>query len=257
MRRSTLSSRLSYCKASHLLFRRFEPRSALSRVALLIVIPALLSTPISYSVRSPYVAFPLAFASYWSCLVFFTIAYRLSPFHPLAKYPGPVLAKSSKWWGAYFSATGDQHRCLKRLHDRYGDVVRIGWGRHLPFETSPLTLFQAPTNSPSVTLPLSIPYSARVACAKVHVRTGRCLCWSTCPLVMTRLGWPAWDPFSYCPARPGETLAATQAMESSVFIHSVERVRIHCGEACQTIYWLSGEPRSRIEPQGGRCVGHG
>jgi hypothetical protein len=111
---------------SHLLFRRFEPRSHLSRVALLVVIPVLLSTPISYSVQSPYTAIPLAFAAYWSCLVGFTLAYRLSLFHPLAKYPGPVLAKSSKWWAAYESAIGDQHRCYKRLHDRYGDVIRIG-----------------------------------------------------------------------------------------------------------------------------------
>ena len=113
-------------KASHLIFRRKEPSSTLSRAALLIVIPTLLSGPISYSVRSPYRALPLAFAAYWSGLVFFTLAYRLSPFHPLAKYPGPFLAKTSKWWAAYLSGTGDQHRYIKRLHDRYGDFVRIG-----------------------------------------------------------------------------------------------------------------------------------
>ena len=100
---------------------------------LLIVIPALLSGPISYSVRSPYVAFPLSFAAYWSGLVFFTLAYRLSSFHPLAKYSGPLLAKTSKWWAAYLSGTGNQHRFLKRLHDRYGDVVRIGPNSHPPF----------------------------------------------------------------------------------------------------------------------------
>ena len=124
-----LGSRNWY-KVSHLLFRRFEPRSALSRVTLLIVIPVLLSIPISYLVRSPYTSLPIAFAAYWSGLVFFTLAYRLSPFHPLAKYPGPVLAKSSKFWAAYHSAVGDQHRCYKRLHDRYGDVIRIGSRRY-------------------------------------------------------------------------------------------------------------------------------
>ena len=113
-------------KVSHLLFRRFEPRSIQWHAILLIVIPALLSAPISYSVRSPYTAVSLACALYWSGLVSFTLAYRLSPFHPLAKYPGPVLAKSSKWWAAYINAIGDQHRCYKRLHDRYGDVIRIG-----------------------------------------------------------------------------------------------------------------------------------
>jgi O-antigen ligase len=140
-------------KVSHLIFRHFEPSSNLSRGVLLIVVPALLSNPVSYSVRSAFIAVPLVFAAYWSCLVLFIIAYRLSPFHPLAKYPGPVLAKSSKFWAAHHSAIGDQYRCYKDLHDRYGDVVRIGSGRHLPFETSPLIRFQAPTSSPSAMPP--------------------------------------------------------------------------------------------------------
>ena len=162
---------------SHLLFRRYEPRSTQSHVILLIVIPALLSTPVSYSVRSPYTALPLAFALYWSGLVFFILTYRLSPFHPLAKYPGPVLAKSSKLWSAYHSAIGDQHRCYKRLHDLYGDVVRIGSRQHPPssIETSSITRFQVPTSCLFSTLPLSIQFLVRVACPKVHVRTGRCL----------------------------------------------------------------------------------
>ena len=52
--------------------------------------------------------------------------YRLSPFHPLAKYPGPTIAKASKLWGSYHSATGNIHRCYKSLHERFGDVVRVG-----------------------------------------------------------------------------------------------------------------------------------
>ena len=113
-------------KVSHLIFRHYEPDSISSFATFFIVIPALLSGPISYTVRSPYVALPLAFAAYWSSLLFFTLTYRLSSFHPLAKYPGPLLARTSKWWAAYLCGTGDQHRCIKRLHDRYGDVVRIG-----------------------------------------------------------------------------------------------------------------------------------
>ena len=130
---------------SHLIFRHFEPSSIPSHVALLVVIPTLLSGPISCTVRSPYTALPLAFAAYWSGLIYFTLAYRLSSFHPLAKYPGPFLAKTSKWWAAYLSGIGDQHRYLKRLHDRYGDVVRIGANPLSPFKISPLTRFQVPT----------------------------------------------------------------------------------------------------------------
>jgi hypothetical protein len=102
----------------------------------LFVIPAILSGPISYTVRPPYAAVPIAFAAYWSSLVYFTLAYRLSSFHPLAKFPGPLLAKASKWWGAYHSGIGDQHRCLQRLHDRYGDVVRIGGDPQPPFKSA-------------------------------------------------------------------------------------------------------------------------
>ena len=157
-------------KVSHSIFRHFEPSSIPSRTTLLIVIPALLSGPISCTVQSPYAALPIAFAAYWSSLVYFTLAYRHSSFHPLAKYPGPLLARTSKWWGAYLSGTGDQHRYRKRLHDRYGDVVRIGWDPHPPLKISRLTCFQVPTNSPFVMLPLFIPYSARVACPKARVR---------------------------------------------------------------------------------------
>ncbi|KAI9507521.1 high nitrogen upregulated cytochrome P450 monooxygenase 2 [Russula earlei] len=113
-------------QVSSWLFRRFEPRSVLPRVALLIVIPALLSFPISSSIQRPYIALPFVFFTYWAGSVFFTLAYRLSPFHPLAQHPGPLIHKLSKWWAAYISFRGDQHRYYKRLHDRYGDVVRIG-----------------------------------------------------------------------------------------------------------------------------------
>ena len=127
-----------------MIFRRFEPRSILSRVTLLFVIPALLSQPISYTGRSFYAAVPLAFATYIGALIFFTLAYRLSPFHPLAKYPGPVIAKTSKWWAAYISATGNTHRHYKHLHDRYGDVVRIGQRRCFS-----LCIFIYPSSGPN------------------------------------------------------------------------------------------------------------
>ncbi|KAF8258059.1 high nitrogen upregulated cytochrome P450 monooxygenase 2 [Lactarius quietus] len=111
---------------SHLYFRHLEPRSNVSLLILLIFVPTLLSIPISYHVRYPFASVPLAFASYGTFLVFFTVSYRLSPLHPLAKYPGPVIAKTSKWWGAYIGTRGDLHLYYKSLHDRYGDVVRVG-----------------------------------------------------------------------------------------------------------------------------------
>lgn len=52
--------------------------------------------------------------------------YRLSPFHPLARYPGPVLARISRLWALWRVVNGKQHIDSHELFLRYGDVVRTG-----------------------------------------------------------------------------------------------------------------------------------
>ncbi|KAF9465622.1 cytochrome P450, partial [Collybia nuda] len=52
--------------------------------------------------------------------------YRLSPWHPLANYPGPTLAKISKWWMVYWVGKGKRHLLLQSLHAQYGPWLRIG-----------------------------------------------------------------------------------------------------------------------------------
>jgi len=215
-----------------LIFRYFEPRSKLSRVTLLFVIPALLSQPISYTGRSLYAAIPLAFATYIGALILFTLAYRLSPFHPLAKYPGPVIPKTSKWWAAYIGATGDSHRYYKHLHDRYGDVVRIGQGRCFHCD-----LFIYSSSGPnelsirdaSLIHPVlgqgGLPKGPRAYMLSLFVRG---------LYVMIRLGWSAWEPIINCPAGSSKTHAPTQALESSIFIHRYEGIRRYCGKPYQT-----------------------
>ncbi|KAK2608925.1 hypothetical protein QQS21_002501 [Conoideocrella luteorostrata] len=47
--------------------------------------------------------------------------------HPLAKYPGPFLAKFSNAYGAYYAWKGDAHIDMWRMHEKYGDFVR-----HMP-----------------------------------------------------------------------------------------------------------------------------
>ncbi|KAL4945563.1 hypothetical protein BDV06DRAFT_184518 [Aspergillus oleicola] len=49
--------------------------------------------------------------------------YRLY-FHPLAKYPGPLLARLTTLYGAYHGWKGDFSTKLYELHERYGDYVR-------------------------------------------------------------------------------------------------------------------------------------
>jgi hypothetical protein len=63
----------------------------------------------------------------WSLSALALIAtYRLSPFHPLAEYPGPVLGRITKLRWAYVVFTGKRHFETAKLHDKYGVFVRTG-----------------------------------------------------------------------------------------------------------------------------------
>ncbi|MCJ1251964.1 hypothetical protein MMC30_009202 [Trapelia coarctata] len=56
------------------------------------------------------------------------LIYRLY-FHPLAKYPGPLLARITDWHPFYHSALGDRHLEFYRTHQKYGKFVRFGPNR--------------------------------------------------------------------------------------------------------------------------------
>lgn len=45
--------------------------------------------------------------------------------HPLRSFPGPPLAGVTEWWKTAHIMSGDLPQTVKRLHDRYGPVVRI------------------------------------------------------------------------------------------------------------------------------------
>ena len=59
-----------------------------------------------------------------SYVVLLTI-YRIT-FHPLAKFPGPFLAKVTELYPLHRSIVGDRHLTFWRLHEKYGDFVRYG-----------------------------------------------------------------------------------------------------------------------------------
>ncbi len=50
-------------------------------------------------------------------------------FHPFAKYPGPILAKVTSLYGAYYAYTGEIHLNIEQCHKKYGrmstQVVRF------------------------------------------------------------------------------------------------------------------------------------
>ncbi|KAJ7982992.1 cytochrome P450 [Mycena polygramma] len=64
--------------------------------------------------------------AFFMSVVFTTIAYRLSPVHPLATYPGPIFWRVTSMVLAGVSSGGHRHLILHDLHKKYGDFVRIG-----------------------------------------------------------------------------------------------------------------------------------
>lgn len=109
----------------HYLFKRYEPRAPLVHITLLGLPPSLLSLLIQ-----PYFG---AFGSLWRAFALFltvlstsVVLYRISPFHPLASYPGPLLHKISRLSFMAISAQGHQHVYIQKLHEHYGDIVRLG-----------------------------------------------------------------------------------------------------------------------------------
>ncbi|QSZ37630.1 hypothetical protein DSL72_008729 [Monilinia vaccinii-corymbosi] len=60
------------------------------------------------------------FVSFIACKVIYNVY-----FHPLAKFPGPKLAAITDGWMCYNSNTGDWHKTMIKLHQKYGPVVRF------------------------------------------------------------------------------------------------------------------------------------
>ncbi|KAJ7671556.1 cytochrome P450 [Mycena polygramma] len=110
----------------HLVFNRLEPRTLFHFACLLCLPPILLTALVLPHASGILSAAALTFALYLSSLVTSLVFYRLSPLHPLAKYPGPLLCKVSKLWFTAAAMEGKQHLYYAELHQRYGDAVRIG-----------------------------------------------------------------------------------------------------------------------------------
>ena len=125
-------------------FQKYEPQSP-GVCAFLLIIPAVISGVFVGGASSVLGSLFRTYAIFYTSLISSVVLYRLSPFHPLAKYPGPVLAKVSKLRfvsihnsalgrprlipslsKAYLGWKGKQHVHYRNLHKKYGNVVRVG-----------------------------------------------------------------------------------------------------------------------------------
>ncbi|KIM78409.1 hypothetical protein PILCRDRAFT_11126 [Piloderma croceum F 1598] len=111
---------------TYYIFKRFEPDKPGPVGFLLVVTPSILVPVLHLHILSLPLAITTTFSLYYSLILFYVATYRLSPFHPLAKYPGPITNKLSKLTMSYIASTGKQHTYYRKLHEHYGNIVRTG-----------------------------------------------------------------------------------------------------------------------------------
>ncbi|KAJ8514752.1 hypothetical protein ONZ45_g7733 [Pleurotus djamor] len=110
----------------YLFFKRFEPTHSLVHLFSFVGVPVAWSfLVINPSQRLSSTALR-TIGYYLGTIIISVLSYRLSPYHPLAKYPGPLLYKATRWWSALISLSGKQHLRYEELHRYYGNVVRVG-----------------------------------------------------------------------------------------------------------------------------------
>ncbi|PPR03076.1 hypothetical protein CVT24_012389 [Panaeolus cyanescens] len=111
---------------THFIFKRTETHDPVHLCILLVIAPGALSMLYAPHSSSTINAISTVMGLFWATLATSIVAYRLSPWHPLAKHPGPLLYKISKFYAAFRAINGRQHIYYQQLHERYGDIVRVG-----------------------------------------------------------------------------------------------------------------------------------
>lgn len=111
----------------HLWMKHYDPLPLGHVIITLLIVPIIsacttvrMSEDFSLSrlVSTSYITFS-------SILAACGVTYRLSGFHPLAKYPGQKIMKVTKLWGVWIGYTGKTHEYQKKPHDKYGPT----WGQ--------------------------------------------------------------------------------------------------------------------------------
>lgn len=93
---------------------------------LLGLIPYFATTFLVPHFATAFVAYLVGFTVFYTSVLTSIAIYRLSPWHPLAKYPGPIAAKLSKFWLIWVILRGRQLDTIYGMHKKYGPYVRTG-----------------------------------------------------------------------------------------------------------------------------------
>ncbi|RPD60598.1 high nitrogen upregulated cytochrome P450 monooxygenase 2 [Lentinus tigrinus ALCF2SS1-7] len=109
---------------AHQLFRHNESYSPLLHGILVFGPPCLVAIYAFSFGDSPFDTFRQALITHIATLLSSIVVYRLSPWHPLARYPGPWSHAVTALVAGFWMATGNRNVHVRSLHERYGDVVR-------------------------------------------------------------------------------------------------------------------------------------
>ncbi|THH32413.1 hypothetical protein EUX98_g1775 [Antrodiella citrinella] len=124
--RDALLVDVSLALLAHLILNRFEPH-AIPVLTVLLIIHPVIATLLLLSHVSTLASLGIAFGVYHATLLSSIAFYRVSPFHPLARYPGPVLLKLSSLWVYEMGISGKRHLVIQKMHEQYNsEVIRIG-----------------------------------------------------------------------------------------------------------------------------------
>ncbi|THG96803.1 hypothetical protein EW145_g7714, partial [Phellinidium pouzarii] len=112
----------------HAFYNRYEvyPSHLALTLVLLGAVPSISTVFLTSHIESVIAAIMLSFSLFYAAMLASIVIYRISPFHPLSRYPGPLLAKISKFYGIWKASSGKNHIFHKEIHERYGPYVRVG-----------------------------------------------------------------------------------------------------------------------------------
>ncbi|KAH8801238.1 high nitrogen upregulated cytochrome P450 monooxygenase 2 [Flagelloscypha sp. PMI_526] len=105
-------------------FNRFEPRGLPARLFLLLGLPTANAIRVVGTVQIGSIL--TSILAHIIGIIILVVLYRFNPWHPLAGYPGPFLARATNFWMVFKSAGGKRHVLIRNLHRKYGTHVRMG-----------------------------------------------------------------------------------------------------------------------------------